>query len=246
MRVWSFLAVLVALAGCVQPATSPQLPPATGQTAAASAAKMAEVKAEARVKAQMFVDAAEKIAPMSQQMCREKAIVANCQFLFVIDPRLGLPRNAYQTLDNRGRPVIALTLALVADARQTDELAFVMGHEAAHHILGHLAQQEETSRSAAKVAGDEAAAAGASAAQVRKAQEDGAAKAALGYSQAFELQADALGAELAYRAGFNPLRGAAFFDRLPQPHRGRKSTHPDNRTRKALVAKVVARLQRAS
>ena len=91
-----------------------------------------------------------------------------------------------------------------------------------------------------------AAAAGATAAQVRKAQAQGSAKSALGYSKSFELEADALGAEIAYRAGFNPLRGAGFFDRLPEPHRGGQSTHPDNRTRKAVVAKVMVRLRRAS
>lgn len=245
MRIWSVLVLLLSLAGCVQTAALPPLPPAPGQSAAMSPAKLAQVKAAAKVKAQMFLAAASKIEPVSRQMCREKAIAQNCQFQFVIDPRIGLPRNAYQTLDNRNRPVIALTLALVADARDVDELAFVMGHEAAHHILGHLALQEKTSRAAAKAAGDVAAAAGATAAQVRKAQAQGSAKSALGYSKNFELQADALGAEIAFRAGFNPLRGAGFFDRLPEPHRGRQSTHPDNRTRKALVAKVVARLKKA-
>lgn len=246
MRVWSVLVMLLSLAGCVQPRSLPPLPPAAGQSSGVSVAKLAQVKAEANLKAQMFLAAADKIEPVSRRLCREKAIAQNCQFVFVIDPRLGLPRNAYQTLDNRGRPVIALTLALVADARDTDEIAFVMGHEAAHHILGHLAQQEKTSRAAAKAAGDVAAAAGATAAQVRRAQVQGSAKSALGYSKSFELEADALGAEIAYRAGFNPLRGAGFFDRLPEPHRGRQSTHPDNRTRKALVAKVMVRLQRAS
>mgnify|MGYP000217816990 FL=1 len=67
-----------------------------------------------------------------------------------------------------------------------------------------------------------------------------------GYSKLFELQADALGAEIALRAGFDPLLGAAFFDRLPQPHHGEASSHPDNRTRKALVAQTVQQLRRRS
>ncbi len=242
MRFWSGLVLVLTVAGCVQTTALPPLPPPTHQ---ATPAQSAQISAEARVKAQMFVDAAAKVAPVATALCRSKGIAQNCQFRFVIDPRLGLPRNAYQTLDNRGHPIIALTLALVADARDTDEIAFVMGHEAAHHILGHLALQDQNARAAAQKAGDAAAAAGASAEQVRKVQAQTAAKTTLGYSKSFELQADALGAEIAYRAGFNPLRGAAFFDRLPEPHRGRHSTHPDNRTRKALVAKVMARLRRA-
>jgi predicted Zn-dependent protease len=244
MRVWSVLALVLTLAGCVQPASLPPLPPAPGQSAPRSAAESAKLQAEGKRKALMFIEAAQKMQPVATQICRQKHIARNCQFQIVIDPRPGLPANAYQTLDTLQRPVIALTLALLADARDADEIAFVMGHEAAHHILGHLALQDQTARAAAQAAGDEAAALGASAAQVRRAQEQGAARSTLGYSKQFELQADALGAEIAYRAGFNPLRGAAFFDRLPEPHRGTKSTHPDNRTRKALVAKVMARLRR--
>jgi Zn-dependent protease with chaperone function len=244
MRVWSVLALMVSLAGCVQAVSLPPLPPAQGQSAPLTTAERAKVQAEGQRKALMFMDAVRKVQPVATDLCRQKAIAHNCQFQIVIDPRLGLQANAYQTLDRLNRPVIALTLALIDDARDTDEIAFVMGHEAAHHILGHLALQDQTARAAAKVAGEAAMAAGASAAQVRRAQEQGAESSTLGYSKNLELQADALGAEIAYRAGFNPLRGAAFFDRLPEPHRGSHSTHPDNRTRKALVAKVMARLRR--
>jgi Zn-dependent protease with chaperone function len=243
MRVWSGLAIMLTLAGCVQPASLPPLPPAQGQAAALTPAERAAVAAEGERKAVMFMTAVRKVQPVATELCRQKAIAHNCSFQIVIDPRLGLPANAYQTLDRLNRPVIALTLALLADARDTDEIAFVMGHEAAHHILGHLALQDQTARAAAKAAGEEAAALGATSAQVRKAEEQGAAQSTLGYSKTFELQADALGAEIAYRAGFNPLKGAAFFDRLPEPHRGKKSTHPGNRTRKALVIKVMARLR---
>ena len=48
------------------------------------------------------------------------------------------------TLQAQGRPVIFFTLGLIADARNSDELAFVLGHEAAHHIAGHLAASNPT------------------------------------------------------------------------------------------------------
>ncbi|MGV8955889.1 MAG: M48 family metalloprotease, partial [Cypionkella sp.] len=244
MRFWFGLVMLLTLAGCVQPTSLPPLPPAKGQSAPLTEAQRAKVQTEGKRKVQMFLTAVDKVQPVATQVCRAKRIAQNCQFQIVIDPRVGLPANAYQTLDSRGRPVIALTLALLTEARDTDEIAFVMGHEAAHHILGHLALQDQSARAAAKSAGEAAVAAGLTSAEVRRAELRGAAQSTLGYSKAFELQADALGAEIAYRAGLNPLRGAAFFDRLPEPHRGSRSTHPDNRTRKALVAKVMARLRR--
>ena len=37
-------------------------------------------------------------------------------------------------------------LALIADARNADELAFVLGHEAAHHIAGHIPRAGQQAR----------------------------------------------------------------------------------------------------
>ena len=53
---------------------------------------------------------------------------------------------------------------------------------------------------------------------------------------------DALGAEIALRAGFDPLKGAAFFDRLPDPGQSFLNTHPPNAIRKEVVAGTVRRL----
>lgn len=245
MRSLLGLALVLGLAGCVQPmADLPPLPPAKGQSAPPTASEIASANAKGKAKVQLFLDVVAKVGPEARKLCVAKAIATNCDFQIVIDTRLGQPENAYQTLDYRGRPVVAFTLALLADARDADEIAFVMGHEAAHHILGHIALQDQTAREAAKAAGAAAYANGASAAEIRKAAQQGAEASTLGFSKTFELEADALGAEVAYRAGYNPLRGARFFDRLPEPHRGKDSTHPDNRTRKALIAKVMARLRR--
>ena len=207
---------------------------------------MAQAKAEGKRKAQMFLQTVAAVAPVAKEICLEKQIVGNCDFQIFVDPRLRLPENAYQTVDYSGRPLIGFTLALLSDARDADEIAFVMGHEAAHHILGHLAQQAQTAQRAAQAAAVTAADQGQSRRQIRTAQRAAALAATEGYSKLFELQADALGAEIALRAGFDPLLGAAFFDRLPQPHHGEASSHPDNRTRKALVAQTVQQLRRRS
>ncbi|MGL5009669.1 MAG: M48 family metalloprotease, partial [Paracoccaceae bacterium] len=63
------------------------------------------------------------------------------------------------------------------------------------------------------------------------------------YSQDFELEADALGAEIAFRAGFDPVTGSGFFDRLPDPGDRFLGSHPPNAARKELVRQVTARLQ---
>ena len=238
MRNGLALALVLMLAGCGQ------APGVTEPQDRALAAQTARAKADGKIKAQMFLQTVAAVEPVATQICREKQIVSNCDFQIFVDPRLQLPENAYQTLDYRGRPVIGFTLALLSDARDADEIAFVMGHEAAHHILGHLAQQDLNAHVAAQAAGAAAAAQGQGRRQIRAAQTAAAAAATEGYSKLFELQADALGAEIALRAGYDPLRGAAFFDRLPQPHHGGPSSHPDNRTRKALVAQTVKRLRR--
>jgi hypothetical protein len=65
--------------------------------------------------------------------------------------------------------------------------------------------------------------------------------AARSYSKDFELQADALGAEIALVAGYDPLRGTAFFDRLPDPGDKFLGSHPPNAARKAQAAATVRR-----
>jgi predicted Zn-dependent protease len=62
------------------------------------------------------------------------------------------------------------------------------------------------------------------------------------YSKEYELEADALGAEIAFAAGYDPLRGAAYFDRIPDPGDRFLGTHPANARRKEVVRAVVARL----
>ena len=56
------------------------------------------------------------------------------------------------------------------------------------------------------------------------------------------LTADALGAEIALLAGYDPILGSGFFDRLPEPGNGFLNTHPANAKRKAIVKATVKRL----
>lgn len=193
-----------------------------------------------------FAEAVDRIGPVATEMCRAAPQRRNCAFAFAVDDREGLPANAFQTLDRRGRPWIVVTSALIALARNPDELAFVIGHEAAHHVAGHIPKREMQAVEGAMLAGVLATAAGATPEEVEEAQSLGAALAAGQYSQRFELEADALGAEIAWRAGFDPLRGAAFLSRLPDPGAQGHRSHPSNAERRKVVARSVAALEAAA
>ena len=118
-----------------------------------------------------------------------------------------------------------------------------MGHESAHHILRHIAREQETAAIGGALTGVLAAALGGDPTAIRTAREMGASVAARSYSKDYELEADRLGAVLALNAGYDPLRGAAFFTRLPDPGDAFLGTHPPNANRIAIVRETVARLQ---
>lgn len=230
-----FLALAALLSACVPAATATG--PVTPRPPSALAPQPGQLSPEEA--AQNFIAVVEVLEPVAEQVCRETRPRANCDFLIVVDDRPRQPPNAFQTLDPRGRPVLGFTLALIADARNADEVAFVVGHEAAHHIANHIPQTQQTATTGAVLAGILATASGASPDDVRKAQEAGAAFGARTYAKDFELEADAIGAEISLRAGFDPIRGSVFFDRLPDPGDQFLGTHPPNAKRKETVRRVV-------
>ena len=93
------------------------------------------------------------------------------------------------------------------------------------------------------MAGTLATLGGGDAAAVQAAQDMGAEMGARTFSKDFELEADALGAEIAWRAGFDPLLGAQFFTRLPDPGNRFLGSHPPNAQRLAVVQQTVDRLR---
>jgi predicted Zn-dependent protease len=226
------------LAGCAEPVVLPE-----AVKGPVPAALRLSPQLPPRDAAANFVAAMNRVEPVAEQFCRARTRALPCDFRIVIDDRPGQPPNAFQTLDRAGRPVIGLTLPLIAGARNVDELAFVLGHEASHHILGHIPQQQDSAAAGAILAGVLATLGGADDAAVQKAQDVGAIIGARRFSQDFELQADALGTEIAFRAGFDPVRGAAFFDRLADPGNRFLGTHPPNAARKAIVRRVAAGLR---
>jgi Zn-dependent protease with chaperone function len=184
----------------------------------------------------------QRLEPVAERICRSRTSGTNCDFSIFIDSRAGQPPNAFQRLDDQGRPEIGFTTALIAQAFNNDELAFVLGHEAAHHISGHLSQTRETALAGAVLGGLLATIAGGSAADVDLAQNIGGTVGARTYSKDFELEADELGTLIAFRAGYDPVQGAQFFARIPDPGDQFLGTHPPNRDRIAIVRRTAAGL----
>jgi len=192
--------------------------------------------------AQNFIAVVRRVEPVAEQVCRERKPRGNCDFLIVVDDRPGAPPNAFQTLDRTGRPVIGFTLSLIADARNQDELAFVLGHEAAHHIAGHIPLAQRSASEGALVGGLIATLGGFDPQGVDTLAQLGATVGARRFSKEFELEADALGTVIAARAGYDPVRGAAFFNRIPDPGDRFLGSHPPNADRIRVVQQTAAQL----
>lgn len=225
LRALSALAACLALAACATPPGAP-----TGPQAEA-----------AQVQALSFVEVVRRVEPVAEAECARRNPGAICDFRIVVDDRPYMEPNAYQTLDSTGRPVLAFTAALIAIVQNEDELAFVMAHEASHHIAGHLERMGQNASAGAAAFGRIAReAAGATPDSIREAEMLGAQVGARSYSKEFELEADRLGALVAVEAGFDPLHGADFFLRLPDPGNRFLGTHPSNAERIATVRAAMA------
>lgn len=230
------LAAAALLAGCTE-ITVPEQPPAQPGPATATPSRF-----DADTAARNFVTVVNRVEPVAERECRARLPRANCDFLIIVDDRRGQPANAYQTEDKNGRPVIAFTLALIADARNQDELAFILGHEAAHHIKEHIPRTRESATFGALVLGTLVGVGGGGDAAVEAATRVGAGIGARRFSKEFELEADAVGTIIAKRAGYDPVRGAQFFTRIPDPGDVFLGSHPPNASRIETVRRTAANM----
>ncbi len=229
------LVAALSLAAC-EPVPTQTSSPSEAAPAAqpASAPKLSRGQAQAN-----FRSVVAQVEPVAERECQRRAPDLNCDFKIVVESNPRLPPNAYQTLDSSGRPIIGFTLALIQDARNRDELAFVLGHEAAHHIERHLQKQRESAVGGAILGGLVAAGLGL---DVNAGQQLGGTVGARAYSKQNELEADALGTVITKRAGYNPVRGAQFFTRIPDPGDRFLGTHPPNAARIDTVRRVNSQL----
>lgn len=197
----------------------------------------------ARTAIRNLIAVVETVEPVAEALCLQRAPQLNCDFLIVVDETPGAPANAFQTQDDTGRPVVAFTVPLIAEARNRDELAFIMSHEVAHHILGHITRQNQSALAGAQILGGLASVhSGGREESIRRGAQIGAEIGARTYSKKFELEADAMGAIIAKQAGYDPLKGAEFFLRIPDPGNKFLGSHPANADRLTTVQRVVSQM----
>ncbi|SFI91106.1 M48 family metallopeptidase [Jannaschia pohangensis] len=234
-----FAAVLgsLLLSACVAVQPAPDSSPEAAPTSSGGPARVSGATASAN-----FQTAVRRVEPVAEAICRQQAPNLNCDFLIRVDPNRNAPPNAFQSLDRSGRPILTFTQSLIAEARNQDEIAFVIGHESAHHIEQHIARQRQSAATGALVGGLIASVAGANSATVNEVSRISAGVGARRFSKDHELEADALGTVITARAGFNPVRGAAFFTRIPDPGDRFLGTHPPNAARIDIVRRTAAGL----
>ncbi|SDW69157.1 Peptidase family M48 [Ruegeria halocynthiae] len=193
-------------------------------------------------KARVLRQVSRSVGEAAARECRRRLRSANCDFVILVDPSSKAPANAFLTLDEDGRPLIIFTQPMIASAQNAEEMAFVMGHEVAHHILGHIARQAENSRESARIFGELAREQGKDDAGVESAQALGAEVGAQNYTREFELEADRLGTKITHAAGYDPLVGMVFFQRIPDPGDRFLATHPPNAKRVEVVLQTARQL----
>ncbi|MBO6789729.1 MAG: M48 family metallopeptidase [Dinoroseobacter sp.] len=227
--------MVLGLSACEVPSAPPETP--SPGIASASPALSPDVAAR------NFLAVVDRVEPVAESMCRSRLPRENCDFKVVIDDREGQGINAFQTLDRSGQPILGFTLGLILEARNPDEIAFVMGHEAAHHIEKHIPQTQSQAQAGA-IAGALLGAiiGGGDPTAIDQGLQLGSFVGARRFSQDHELEADALGTIIAARAGYDPVLGSQFFGRIPDPGNQFLGTHPPNAARLATVRNVAAGL----
>ena len=141
-----------------------------------------------------------------------------------------------------------VNLGTIAAASNEAELAGVMAHEMAHVYMQHSAKQVGKQQTTAALAGIVGAILGAAShgvlSQLAQAGiQFGAQGIILKYSRDDEAQADAIGAIIMYKAGYNPQAMADFFQKLASEGGGGPqflSDHPNPGNREASIQKEIA------
>lgn len=202
-----------------------------------------------------------RVEPVAEQFCRTQTAekpAFECDVVIAVHPTMP-GRNAFQTYID-GQPVIGFTHGFIADARNEDELAFVLGHEFGHHIAEHMKKQQQQAIAGAIILGAVTGIAQAQATannpyrstaydqqNMELAMQAGAGIGGMAYSQTYELESDVIGTYIAKAAGYDPVKGARVFAR-PEPAKtpdGALSfwgTHPPSEKRIATVIAAVEKM----
>ena len=188
---------------------------------------------------------AARVMPIATEMCMEMRPGLDCNYQVLVHPDPSAPMNAFHTVDRSGRPLIVFTERMIAEFANQDEMAFVIGHEAAHHIGRHIPQRQQSAMVGGVLAGVVAAAiagdsVGGSSDTVDSAVRFGSMVGGRIYSKEHEIEADRIGAMITELAGFDSVVGVGLFHRLPDPGNRFLGSHPPNSQRVEAVRQVAA------
>jgi predicted Zn-dependent protease len=185
---------------------------------------------------------ATRIEHSASSMCRElNNPKIDCNYKVVLDSKeRGL--NAHADGKN-----VVIYPAMVDFARNENHLAFVIAHEFAHNLLGHVQATQQNVLIGAligTVADVGAAAAGANTGGVfgKLGQQQGM----LRYSQAFEHEADYVGLYILARAGYRIEEAPDFWRIMSQAEPDAvyiSTSHPNNPARTLAMSKAVAEIR---
>ena len=237
-----------------------EIDPATAAQASAmfrsAAAEGPREPASDRAARARFDRVVARVRPVAEAFCRQETegrAGTACSAAIGIDTRMAVP-NAYFTyrIGDRRQPVIKVTLPMLRDLRNDDELAFVLGHEYGHLVGQHIVKRQQQAVAGALLVGVVAAAAAQGAENSQQVVEDGirlgGAIGARAFSQTFELESDTIGTLIARGAGYDPVLGARYFARPAEAgSRGGElsfwGTHPPDERRLATVMATVRRIE---
>ena len=141
--------------------------------------------------------------------------------------------NAFTT----GGKYIYTFTGFLKEATSEDEIAFVLSHELGHSLLKHNIRRKEDPLNSMADLADLIAGLAAKKSSEKVKSVTGAVRAS--YSRVDEQEADAIGVAIAWRAGFDPLRGADFFSR------GVRRTSDEQEKASQQLSQVGADTQRA-
>ncbi len=247
-RVLAFLLLAGLLAGCDDPLTPPEVDRAAVAAASREIAGTAPPRGVARSQQEelaMLRRVADRTLRAAQPFCRQE-LGSECRFQVALSG--ARQANAYAS----GRDRITFTSALLRLVENDEELAAIMAHEMAHHILGHIGESGwrlQLGALAGHLLGGIAAdLLGVDLGFRRIGAEAGAYAANISFSKAQEREADYLGAWIAARAGYDLDKAAGIWAKLTQLSGDHVTSlldsHPAGPERLALWRRVAEEIAR--
>lgn len=184
---------------------------------------------------------AARISKAAGGLCQEIRPKNNCAYQVILDPKEhGL--NAHADGQN-----VVIYPAMVDFARNDNQLAFVIAHEFAHNMMGHVASTQQNVLVGTLLGTVVDVAASTQGANTQGAfGKLGGQSSLLRYSSAFEAEADYVGLYILARAGFKIEEAPDFWRIMSQAEPDAiyiSTTHPNNPARTIAMTKTVAEIR---